>query len=272
MTSRNSAFGRPKNYPHIQDKGMFIPDMEADHDMLKFLKEDASPGLRTWYDQNAVNLIPPGRSFYHREPAQFNDPRVLYLVLDTVVKSMEKQYIRPNYVAQYLGQRFSQYYWSSVAVGRVLAGIHAACVETYGIGETPEDDPYVEEDKWMPFAQGRDGVSRYYVIDPHGGNEGRLWLMACRRRMFELAEYQQRSEGGGRRDEYYGKGNAAAVTYNDALTSDGWLVGLGPIRTKHAFDAHLADLSGDEGLPELPDVTPEFSNTPSDGSGVRIGG
>lgn len=256
------SFGRPKTYPHIHDMNSMAMDPRADHNVVASLEENASPAMREWLVEHRKGLLTGAQRFFVRQQAQFTDPRCLYHVLDAIIQSSPGTYVRPRYVAAWLNNAQHQYLWPGGTVGRLLAGVAEQARMVYGVGND-EGVEYEENERYLPFAGARDGVGQYYVIDPLGGNEGRLWLMTLRARMRDLSEEQSQADNRGERRLHF------ASTLNAADAVMGWCGDCGPVRSLAAYEAQTLD-PDDPSLDVMPARSYEevYSN-PAD---VRIGG
>ena len=160
-------------FPLHQDNFQYSPDVRVQPGVLRNLKDE---GRYPEDEMEGYNVAPPqDNGLYRKKQATFNDPIAIFYVLSAILKTPRGHYIRPRYLIPYLRDNHRQYYWSEVSIGRIVAGIHGTCKEMYE--EHIEMDTGTDE-KFIPFASGRDSKGRYYVVDPKGGTEGILWLTA----------------------------------------------------------------------------------------------
>lgn len=241
---RRGAVGRPKRYRYHQDRGGALR-----HDMKErlraWLDAEASPQVQADFAERS-GLTGP-MPYYPLVPITFNDPRVCEIVVDYCLMTDVQTYVRAIHACNHLKGAYPQWYWDVSVMGRVLAGIRSACEEDYRNANS-----WVEDPGDIPFAMGRDGMGRFYVIDPLGGNEGRLWLWALRGVLHKLAAQQQFADL---------MGEFKAHHAHDV--NAGWLseVSPGPIRTKDAYEGQLRQYSGADvepgalrPLPSAPDI------------------
>lgn len=191
-------------YPIQKDMYRVIPDWKVLPGVYQQMVDDDN------LPANAEGLkveLPKGR-LYHKTPASFNDPISVVYVLDALLKVPRGHYVRPSYLVPILTDDHPQMYWSANVVGRILAGIHVVCDEEYGMdgytlrkvrknAEDGSEHREVNDEKWLPFANGRDSKGKYYVIDPQGGNEGLLWLARMRENAYKAARALMVAEAAG---------------------------------------------------------------------------
>lgn len=186
-----------------------------------------------------INYSPKQVAFFRRVRPNFNDPMTLYYVLSAMVEQRRGTYIRPTYLVSHLNKVAKMYLWDTGLVGRMLAGIWEACRQNYmetddrdmeyipsrtGDGEVIPDDKRL---KSLPVALGRDAQGKYYVVDPKGGNEGFLWLLAFRDIAHKLAYKALIAEYQGELEAEMGKFNIP-YQYYVGISPD-------PIRSAQAF-------------------------------------
>lgn len=180
------------SFPLHEDNFQYSPDVRVQPGVLASLKEEG----RYPEEEMAPYLVAVahGNSLYRKKQATFNDPIAIFYVLDAILKTPRGHYIRPRYLIPYLRDNHRQYYWSEVSIGRIVAGIHGTCREVYE--EHIEMDTGTDE-KFLPFASGRDSKGRYYVVDPKGGSEGILWLTAFRSNAHKQSRLLMTAEASG---------------------------------------------------------------------------
>jgi len=179
-----------KVFPLHTDQYQFQTDFRAVGAVIEEIHErEAESGLEALQKYGALNERPESKTLFHKAVNSFNDPISVYFVLDALVTSERATYLRPSYLVAYLRRQVPQFKWTIGVVGRILAGFNAMAEELYLVDS---DEHIVADDsdaakRLLPFAQARDSQSRFYVIDPEGGDEGLLWLMQCRKIWLDLA-------------------------------------------------------------------------------------
>ena len=237
---QKGRFGRPANYPHILDAKQYVFDPTADREALTKFEEHPSPNEEKWLSQHRHSLISEPERFFEKSKAKYNDPRVCWQILDAVCKSKPNTYIRPSNMAFFLDQTQGQWLWGSGVIGRLLGGLKDLAVLNYGSGRS-DGKSWEEKDKWLPFAGNRDGKGAYFILDPKGGNEGRIWAMTIRGEMKMIAAAQQRADQRGDDRAMFATGYSGF----EALVK--WLPGIGTIRSKEGYQAQTLDI-GDPAL------------------------
>jgi hypothetical protein len=230
---RRGSVGRPKRYRAHQDRGALVLRPDTSSRLLHWLDTEASPALQQKFEERGGLLAKP--DLYPVVPITFNDPRCCMLVVDACFQSEPQSYLRAADVCSYLKPQYPQWYWDVTVMGRILSGIRSACEEDYR-----NANRYVEDPGDLPFAMGRDGRGRYYVIDPLGGNEGRLWLWTLKGALMGQSMRQMFSDQMGEFKAHHAHDNNA-----------GWLseVAQGPVRTKEAYEAQLVLEAGADVVP-----------------------
>lgn len=178
--------GRPKQFVLHADAHQYYPDIGALKQTILQAQEADMDVLNkafgaSWYPEPRVKRL------YRKNKAKFNDPICVYAVIELLLQSQPGVYLRPEYFLDILAREYPLYHWTSDTVGRLLSGLHTACGTEYF------DAPVHQ----LPFDKGRDARGKYYVIDPMGGNEGRLWLLRCRNIVLEKAVLLMNRQLGG---------------------------------------------------------------------------
>ena len=235
-------FKSRKTFPSHGDAFSYQPDPEAGKVSFNLVAEQGNPT----FVENMQGVQPFRKvpNFFRRSKPNFNDPMAVWFVLDALVKSAAHTYIRSQYLAPFLQNTSPQFSWNTDNTGRILAGLWETHRETYLDEEdeggmlyipdrTGDGEPIPEEKRlhMLPFALGRDGRGKYYVIDPQNGHEGRLWLLKFQYIMGREAEKAMRAEAGGELGAFQGK----------AQTPSAWYLSLAPDPVQSA-QAHLASL------------------------------
>ena len=237
---------RMKAYPSHRDPFAFTMGNGLYKDQFDSLMADGPESFKRSFEEKKPFIKVP--RFYRKMKPNFNDPMTLYYILDILVDSAPNTYIRPTYLVPYLNERAPMFYWTVDLVGRMMAGLWECSIQTYLDEEDEggmlyiadktgdgEDIPQARRMRQLPFALGRDGRGKYYVVDPNNGVEGRFWLIEFRRRIIRLCYEAMQAE----RDGDLGKHKATNNTPLD------FYIGLSPdpILSAQAFRANQAPTS-----------------------------
>jgi hypothetical protein len=210
---------RQKSFPmHRDGHALVIDNSGIDTITRRAVSEGVESIQRTFENENPFKRFP---NFFRKMSPNFNDPMVLYYLLDALYITQPGSYIRVPYVTQYLNDARPMYAWTVDLVGRMMAGLWETAIENYldevdgdGMEYIPskngdgEEIPEAKRLKHLPFALGRDSSGKYYVIDPDGTIEGRLWLLRFRMIAGDLA-YRARVD---EQDGHIGAGMAKCHT------------------------------------------------------------
>jgi hypothetical protein len=213
-------------FPHHRDEHrMYIPEPFVVEANVAELQEKGLPNdldILTRHGDLQKRADP--QMLYHRPPNSFNDPMSVYFVLDAICESRRGTYLRPWYLVDYLNRQVPQIHWTAGVVGRIMSGFFHLCEEMY-INDDVVDEYLLPKQEFdtaeerheaqlrvLPFAQGRDSLGRFYVLDPEGGNEGLLWMLMARRIWLELAEQAMVDDGDGHHGRNWG-GEQAPTDY-----------------------------------------------------------
>jgi hypothetical protein len=176
----------PKAFPNHRDPRAYSVDPIGFEESVKELMEVPSAA-----EALAPTPYPdwPVKRFYRKHRAQTNDPICILAVIECMLRTTRGVYVRVDYLAGPLENDFPQYDWDNYVVGRMMAALQTACMEDY-------DNQFDRVD--APIGRGRDGRSSYYVVDPHGGNEGLGWLLNARKRAMAMSlDLMKRERRGG---------------------------------------------------------------------------
>jgi hypothetical protein len=168
--------GRPKQFVLHNDAHQYYPDIGALKTTIERVRDQDIEAVNAAFGQ-AWYPVPSARRLYRKHKAKFNDPICVYAVLEMCIQSQVGTYLRPEYLLDILSREYPLYYWDAGGVGRMMSGLYATCGGEY------IDAPAHQ----LPFDKGRDARGKYYVVDPVGGDEGRLWLLRCRNIVLEKA-------------------------------------------------------------------------------------
>jgi hypothetical protein len=217
MNKMNPVFPvQTKSFPLHKDPYAFVYDTAVPAELIDEVTEKNLPDAMGTISLPHFQHGNRHKQWYHKTQAAFNDPLSAYFVLDAMVNSERGTYLRPLYLCQFLQTAVVQFYWTPTLIGRIMSGLEGACYSAY-VEDSPGEfipDTHANGDKLpesevraeIPFAKGRDSKGKYYVIDPRGGNEGVLWLMAARAAFYEKSQMSINGEKFG--DFEAGRGNA----------------------------------------------------------------
>ena len=189
---------RQKAFPNHRDAFSLVPDPVGMEALTKRAIEGGIESVeRSFEDVNPHRRFP---KFYRKHTPNFNDPMVLYYLLDALYTSQPGTYLRPTYISARLSKTAPMYAWNVDAVGRMMAGLWEACIENYLDAEDDQGMEYIPStrgdgreipDKFrmrhLPLARGRDAMGKYYVLDPDMTIEGRLWILKFRKVAADLS-------------------------------------------------------------------------------------
>lgn len=190
MARNNPLFPKkiPRSFPLHRDLRSYSQDphgLEADIKALMNVPQAAAA-----LEPNPVPDWPVKR-FFRKHRARTNDPICVLAVIEALLYMSRGTYARVDYLMERIEREWPHYHWDNYIVGRMLAALQTACEEDYG-------NQFGRLD--APIGRGRDGRSSYYVVDPHGGNEGLGWLLNARKRAmqmsFLLMQMERRGEFG----------------------------------------------------------------------------
>ena len=213
-----------KAYPSHRDGFSFAVEPDCAPRVWNQWMENANPSFKTSFSD--INPFQKWPRFYRKLQPNFNDPMVLFYMLDALVQSREYTYIRPSELVSYLNNVAPMYFWTTDLVGRIISGIYEASVETFldedderGMAYVPsmsgDKVPLTDEQRkrLLPFAKGRDGRGKYYIIDPQNGGAGRLWLLKFRHIAAQHAFKAMQMEADGDLGANQGKAQSPGVYY-----------------------------------------------------------
>ena len=215
-------------FPHHRDARQYVPEPFIVEQTVTEMKDKGLPNdLDILTRHGDLQRRADPQWLFHRPPNSFNDPISVYFVLDALCESRRGTYIRPWYIVDQLNKQVPQIYWTPGVVGRIMAGFYHLCEEMY-INDDIDNEYLLPKEEFdtgeerqeaqrrvLPFAQARDALGRFYVIDPEGGNEGLVWLLMARQIWLDLAEQAMVDDGDGRHGANWGKEQAPTDYYSE---------------------------------------------------------
>jgi len=167
MVNNFAGGRRPRVFPLHRDLHQYYPDFGMLDEIVEMTKAKQIEAVDAAMGKNWI--IQPARRLYRRHKAQWNDAIVVFGILDAFVRAQRGIFIRAPYLLLQMQHDYPGYHWQPSVIGRVLSAVIRVCQASYS--EFSE--------RQAPLAAARDERSKYYVVDPTGGEEGCLWLLRC---------------------------------------------------------------------------------------------
>lgn len=150
-----------KTFPGFRDRNEYLKHPDVAQQAIESLPADQQGPYLDPLNQRPDFLD----SLKHRSRSGFNDPMSVALVIDAMLNSFPKAYLRATYVTLWLNRNRPDFIWEPITVGRIMGEIVDVCAESF-----PGSDA-------LPVDRGTDWRGHYVVIGADGSNRGRLWLM-----------------------------------------------------------------------------------------------
>lgn len=170
-----------KTFPGFKDRNEYLRHPDIPELALETLEAEAQKPLLDPLDQIPDFL----KTVRHRTRAGYNDPMSVLMVVDAMLHSFPRAYLRSLQMSLWLNRNRHDFIWEPVTIGRIMAEIVDLAIDTFG------------DRAQYPVDRGVDWRGHYVVIDPQGGHEGRLWLMRLRNRLTVKVEALMEAEDEG---------------------------------------------------------------------------